>query len=76
MLLNSSYAAAARRVGGLMQARYRIRPPLMRAADEIELALLAAGPEPGAGGGSRAVGAAGAGAGGAASPEAGERSEL
>lgn len=43
VLLNATYAAASRRVGALMQARYRVRPPLMRAADEVELALMAAG---------------------------------
>lgn len=42
VLLNGTYAAAARSVGRLMQARYHIRPPLQRAADEIELAILAA----------------------------------
>jgi hypothetical protein len=42
VLLNGTYAAAARRLGRLMRARYAIRPPLLRAADEIELALLAA----------------------------------
>jgi hypothetical protein len=42
VLLNGTYAAAARRAGRVMAARYAIRPPLLRAADEIELALLAA----------------------------------
>ncbi|KAI8471729.1 MAG: hypothetical protein J3K34DRAFT_416080 [Monoraphidium minutum] len=51
VLLNGSYAAAARRVGRLMRARYAIRPPLQLAADEIELALLAAGVGGGGGGG-------------------------
>lgn len=42
VLLNGSYAAAARAVGRVMQARYRIRPPLLMAADEVELAVMMA----------------------------------
>ncbi|KIY94549.1 hypothetical protein MNEG_13412 [Monoraphidium neglectum] len=60
VLSNPSYAAAARGVGRVMRARYAVRPPLQRAADELEIALLAAGIAAEGGGAGAAATCAGA----------------